>query len=91
MYTDRWFLIGLAMMAGALVVTAILCTVLHRLNEWTDQYRGRHLQQLEDGYTKWRVFLLNVRINSYRAKEKGEAPTPRPFCNVLSFPRLPTI
>jgi hypothetical protein len=88
MLTDRWFLIGLAVMAGVMLLTAGLCYLLHQVNERIERYEPEYRQALENRYTDWRVFLLNVRIAAYMGKEKDGTSKPRP-CSVLSFPRLP--
>lgn len=90
MLTDRYFLLGLAVMAGALIFTALLCFLFHRLNEWLEQRESEPNQRFEHLCGQWRIFLLNVRIAAYRGKEKGEASEPHPsLCDVIPFPRLP--
>lgn len=93
MLTDPWFLLGLGIGVVVLALTAIGCIYLHRLNDYLEQREPQSRRELESLYTQWRVFLLNVRIASYKAKEKGGTSLPRPHdhrCSVVAFPRLPS-
>lgn len=92
MLTDYWFLLGLACMAVATVLTGIGCVGVHCLNERLEHRTPETQRRFDDLSAQWQVFLLNVRIAAYSGKDKSGAAIrpPRSTATVLPFPRLPS-